>query len=146
MYWACLLPAEFRGSALVGTKSVFTEFRSKCGQEESYRIHVLYDASVQFSSVAQSCPTLCNSMNRSTPGLPVHHQLPEFTRTHVEVNVYSTVYWTYFSSVTVRGIGNQDPVQRNEAFPCLLAHNLRRASWGFTVSNLPSANAHPLLQ
>ena len=34
--------------------------------------------SVQFSSVAQSCPTLCDLMNRSTPGLPVHHQLPEF--------------------------------------------------------------------
>ena len=38
---------------------------------------------VQFSSVAQSCPTVCNPMNRSTPGLPVHHQLPEFTQTHV---------------------------------------------------------------
>ena len=38
---------------------------------------------VQFSSVAQSCPTLCDPMNRSTPGLPVHHQLPEFTQTHV---------------------------------------------------------------
>ena len=37
----------------------------------------------QFSSVAQSCPTLCNPMNRSTPGLPVHHQLPEFTQMHV---------------------------------------------------------------
>ena len=37
----------------------------------------------QFSSVAQSCPTLCNPMNCSTPGLPVHHQLPEFTKTHV---------------------------------------------------------------
>ena len=36
-------------------------------------------SSVQFSSVAQSCPTLCNPMNRSTPGLPVHHQIPEFT-------------------------------------------------------------------
>ena len=40
--------------------------------------------SVQFSSVAQSCPTLCDPMNRSTPGLPVHHQLPEFTQTHVQ--------------------------------------------------------------
>ena len=40
-------------------------------------------SSVQFSSVAQSCPTLCNPMNRSTPGLPDHHQLPEFTQTHV---------------------------------------------------------------
>ena len=38
---------------------------------------------VQFSAVAQSCPTLCDPMNRSTPGLPVHHQLPEFTQTHV---------------------------------------------------------------
>ena len=39
--------------------------------------------SVQFSSVAQSCQTLCNPLNRSLPGLPVHHQLPEFTQTHV---------------------------------------------------------------
>ena len=37
----------------------------------------------QLSSVAQSCLTLCNPMNRSTPGLPVHHQLSEFTQTHV---------------------------------------------------------------
>ena len=40
-------------------------------------------SSVQFSSVAQSCPTLCDPMNRSVPGLPVHHHLPEFTQTHV---------------------------------------------------------------
>ena len=38
---------------------------------------------VQFSSVAQSCPTLCNPMKCSMPGLPVHHQLPESTQTHV---------------------------------------------------------------
>ena len=38
---------------------------------------------VQFSSVAQLCPTLCNPMNCSTPGLPVHHQLPESTQTHI---------------------------------------------------------------
>ena len=38
---------------------------------------------VCISSVAQSCPTLCNPMNRSTPGLPAHHQLPEFTQTHI---------------------------------------------------------------
>ena len=37
----------------------------------------------QIRSVAQSCPTLCDTMNRSTPGLHVHHQLPEFTQTHV---------------------------------------------------------------
>ena len=38
---------------------------------------------VQFSSVAQSCPALCDPINRSTPGLPVHHQLPESTQSHV---------------------------------------------------------------
>ena len=37
----------------------------------------------QIRSVVQSCPTLCDPMNRSTPGLPVYHQLPEFTQTHV---------------------------------------------------------------
>ena len=39
-------------------------------------------STVQFSSVAQSCPTLCDPMNRSTPSLPVHHQVPESTQTH----------------------------------------------------------------
>ena len=40
-------------------------------------------STVQFSSVAQSCPNLCDPMNHSTPGLPVHHQPLEFTQTHV---------------------------------------------------------------
>ena len=44
---------------------------------------VIFFSSVQFSSVTQSCLTLCNTMNRSTPGLSVHHQLPEPTQTHV---------------------------------------------------------------
>ena len=52
---------------------------------ESYISPVSYYniSSVQFSLVSQSCPTLCDHMNCSTPGLPVHHQLPEFTQTHV---------------------------------------------------------------
>ena len=45
-------------------------------------LEVVMVYSVQFSSVTQSCPTLCVPMNRSMPGLPVHHQLPEFTQTH----------------------------------------------------------------
>ena len=49
---------------------------------EIYR-KMLHFNQIQFSSVAQSCPTFCNPMNRSAPGLPVHHQLPEFTQTHV---------------------------------------------------------------
>ena len=44
---------------------------------------MLIFSSVQFSSFAQSCSILCYPMNRSTPGLPVHHQLPELTQTHV---------------------------------------------------------------
>ena len=46
----------------------------------------------QFSSVAQSCPTLCNPMNRSTAGLPVHHQLPEFTQTHIPRVVFNILH------------------------------------------------------
>ena len=45
-------------------------------------LNILLHASVQFSPVAQSCPTLCDPMNHCTPGLLVHHQLPEFTQTH----------------------------------------------------------------
>ena len=44
---------------------------------------ILEWVAIQFSSVAQSCPTLCNPMNHSTPGLPVHHQLLEYAQTHV---------------------------------------------------------------
>ena len=44
---------------------------------------IMASGPIQIRSVAQSCPTLCNPMNHSTPGLPVHHQLPEFTETHV---------------------------------------------------------------
>ena len=49
----------------------------------TYHLTPVRISSVQFSSVSQSCLTLCDPMNRSTPGLPVHHQLPEFTQTHV---------------------------------------------------------------
>ena len=51
--------------------------------EGNIKYQVLCIYSVQFSSVAQLCQTLCDPMNRSTPGLPVHHQLLEFTQTHV---------------------------------------------------------------
>ena len=48
-----------------------------------YSVNTLCYNNVSVSSVAQSCPTLCNLMNCSMPGLPVHHQLPESTQTHV---------------------------------------------------------------
>ena len=68
-------PYLFLASALTSSKHVFSVGLS-VAILKSFRL------SVQFSSVAQSCPTLCNPMNRSTSGLPVHHQLPEFTQTH----------------------------------------------------------------
>ena len=48
-----------------------------------FNIQKTMPSSSSSSSVAQSCQTLCDSMNRSKPGLPVHHQVPEFTKTHV---------------------------------------------------------------
>ena len=53
------------------------------GAEASLSLSFSEPSSVQFSSVPQSCPTLCNPMDCSMPGLPVHHQLPEFAQTHV---------------------------------------------------------------
>ena len=49
----------------------------------SYLYEWVHVKPLPFGSVTQSCPTLCDPMNCSTPGLPVHHQLPEFTQTHV---------------------------------------------------------------
>ena len=54
--------------------------QSEVSLKEKHQYSIRSD---QTRSVAQSCPTLCDPMNRSTPGLPVHHQLPEFTETHV---------------------------------------------------------------
>ena len=55
------------------------------GTQDKWEIHGMLWFPIQFSSVqfTQSCPTLCDPMNHSTPGLPVHHQLLEFTQTHV---------------------------------------------------------------
>ena len=48
-------------------------------------LHTYFSLMSQFSSVAQSCPALCDPMNHSTPNHPVHHQLPEFTQTHIHL-------------------------------------------------------------
>ena len=52
--------------------------------DESWGHGAMWNKPIQFSPVAQSCLTLCDPMDCSTPGFPVHHQLPEFTQTHVE--------------------------------------------------------------
>ena len=75
-YWLKFLPELM--NVLSGAKSQRQYGKyEKCSPKISYIC-----LSVQFSSVSQSCPTLCDPMNRSTPGLPVHHQLPEFTQIH----------------------------------------------------------------
>ena len=56
---------------------------SDCSHEIKRCLFLGRKATTNLSSVAQSCPTLCGPMNRSTPGLPVHHQLPECTQTHI---------------------------------------------------------------
>ena len=69
---------------LDGGKNPCINLSIRCAKNPPYTtVFKLFQfSSVQFSSVAQSCPTLCDPMNRSTPGLPVHHQLLEFTQTH----------------------------------------------------------------
>ena len=57
-------------------------WQSASSEAANWRLLLSYLFWPQFSSVAQSCPTLCDPMNRSTPGLPVYHQLPAFTQTH----------------------------------------------------------------
>ena len=71
-------------------------------------------SSVQFSSVAQSCPTLCDPMNRSTPGLPVHHQLPEFTQTQFH-RVSDAIQPSHFSVVPFSSSPQSLPA--SESFP-----------------------------
>ena len=68
------------------THSAFSTKFSLFGAKKNCIFCLCFLASLwlcQFSSVARLCPTLCNPMNRTTPGLPVHHRLPKFTQTHV---------------------------------------------------------------
>ena len=90
----------------------------------------------QFSSVAQSCPTLCDPMNRSMPGLPVDHQLPEFTQTHV--------HWVgdaiSFSVVPFSSHPQPLPVSVFSSESTL--HMRWPKYWSFRFSIIPS-KAHP---
>ena len=92
--------------------------------------------SVQFSSVAQSCPTLCDPMNCSTPGLPVHHQLPEFIQTHVH-RVGDAIQPSYPLSSTSPPTLNPSQHQRfsNESTLCMRWPKF----WSFSFSISPSS-------
>ena len=93
----------------------------------------------QFSSVAQSCPTLCDPMNCSTPGLPVHHQLPEFTQTHVlELVMQSSHLIRCRPLLLLPPIPPSIRVFSNES----TLHMRWPKYWGFSFSISPS-NEHP---
>ena len=94
---------------------------------------------VQFSSVAQSCPTLCDPMNRSTPGLPVHHQLLESTETHV--------HWVGDAIQPSRPLSSPSPLalnlsQHQGLFKWVSSSHQVAKNWSFSFNISPS-NEHP---
>ena len=96
----------------------------------------------QFSSVAQSCLTLCNPMNHSMPGLPVHHQLLEFTQTHVQ--------WVGDAIQPSHPLSSPSPpASRRRIFPNIRVFSNNSAFrirwpkyWSFSFNISPS-NEHP---
>ena len=82
--WSLVAPAQlYQPCCCTVTQSCPTLCDPLNGQHAS--------SHTQVSSVAQSCPTLCDPMNFSTPGLPVHHQFPEFTETHIHRSIESVM-------------------------------------------------------
>ena len=94
---------------------------------------------VQFSSAAQSCPTLCNPMNCSTPSLPVHHQLPEFTQNHVH-QVNDAIQLSHHLSPTSPPAPNP-PSIRDFSNESTLRMRWTKY-WSFSFSIIPSKE-HP---
>ena len=95
----------------------------------------LISSSVQFSLVAQSCLTLCDPMNRSMPGLPVHHQLPEFTQTHVH-RVSDAIQPSHPLSSPSPPAPN--PSQHQSLFQESTLHMRWPKYWNFSFSIIPS--------
>ena len=88
----------------------------------------------QFSSLSQLCPTLCDPMNYSMPGLPVHHQLPEFTQTHVH-RVGDAIQPSHPPA--------PNPSQHQGLFQWVNSlHEVAREYWSFSFSISPF-NEHP---
>ena len=94
---------------------------------------------IVFSSVTKLCPTLCDPMNHSTPGLPVHHQLPEFTLTHVH-RVSDAIQPSHPLSSPSHSAPNPSQHQgfSNES----TLHMRQPKYWSFSFSISPS-NEHP---
>ena len=89
---------------------------------------------VQFNSVALSCPTLCNPMNCSPPGLPVHYQLPEFTQTHGIESVMPSSHLILCCPLLLPPISPSIRVFSNES----TFHMRRPKYWSFSLCISPS--------
>ena len=83
IFW-CAVVLIFGGSKIDLHMVVSLLFISMPTCNINHPLILLLCVSQSVSSVAQSCPAFCDPMNHSTPGLPVHHQVPEFTQTHVQ--------------------------------------------------------------
>ena len=106
-----------------------------------YFINICWKYFLHFSSVAQSCPTLCDPMDCSTPGFPVHHQIPEHTQTHVH-RVGDTIQPSHpllspFSSCL-------QPFPASESFPmsCFFASGVQSIGVSASASVLPMNIQH----
>ena len=110
-------------------------------QVDSLPLSHLGSPSQSVSSVAQSYPTLCNPVSHSTPGLPVHHQLPEFTQTHVH-QVGDTIQPSHPLSSLSPPVPN--PSQHQSLFNESTLHMRWPKYWSFSFSIIPS-NEHPRL-
>ena len=76
---------QWQHSFILGSQSILSSrvvSTARSRQRSQRYVYWILSCCLQFNLVAQSCPTLCDPMDCSTPGLPVHHQLPEFTQTH----------------------------------------------------------------
>ena len=107
------------------------------GETQFFVLNCVY--TIQFSSVAQSCLTLCNPMNCSTPGLPVHHQLPEFTETHV--------HWISDAIQPSHPLSSPSPPalnldQHQGLFKWVSSSHQVAKYWSFSLNTSPS-NEHP---
>ena len=102
-------------------------------------VNCKFPSSVQLSSVAQLCPTLCDPMNRNTPGLPVHHQLLEFTQTHVH-RVGDAIQPSHPLSSPSPLAPN--PSHHQSLFPWVNSSHEVAKYWSFSFCISPS-NEHP---
>ena len=111
----------------------------------TWPLNYLSMVSVQFSSIAKSCPTLCDPMNRSMPGLPVHHQLPEFTQTQ-----HPSSQWCHpaISSSGIPFSSFPQSLPASESFPMSQLFAWRGQSTGVSAlaSFLPKKSQADLLQ